>query len=417
MAVTGIFAPLLSPHDPHAINERAILCPPFACEQDGQSYVLGTDRLGRDVLSRIVASFRTNLYIGLLGTLAGFMTAGLLVIARSIRSASPAPGTPGPLFGVPLWGLAISTYYIAFLPSLIVTAAMGTSLVMAIVCAAVFAALLPMVLLYDSVWKDDAASDTITSPGPHLIDETVRGDGLSSGPVQLAMRRGIALSPIGFSLAFLMGLFIEFYLTFLGVGVPPDIPSLGGMVSNARAQIVTWWWMVVFPFTVGLVAAGAFSGIVFPVSRVLSSPASATRPDALGITPAGFGIRFAAHLIDSAVILLFCIPFAFALAFTSGIAQSVLTVALIAVFVVGWVFSPGKRAVGLRVLRLDGAAAGWGRKFFRYLISLSTLFIIDLLMIALRKDRRTLHDLICGTIVVRRRDMERPFISDTGAEG
>ena len=423
MAVTGIFAPFLSPHDPQVINERAILCPPFSCEQGGQDHNLGTDHLGRDVLTRIVASFRTYLYIGLVGTLVGFLAAWLLVALRSVRGAAPAPDKSRPLFGVPFWGLAILTYCISFLPSLMVVAAMGSSLVSAIVCAGVFASLLPMTLLYDSAWGNEAASDTVTLPGPHLVCETVREDGLSSGPLWLAVRRGIALAPVGFSLAFLMGLFIEFYLSFLGVGVPPNIPSLGNMVAGAGEHIVTRWWMVVFPFAVGLVAAGAFSGIVFPVSRVLSVTAGVPRDvafQALGIAPAGFGIRLAANLIDHAVAVMTLLIGGFAIAIAIiGAPFAIVTTFTIALIIATCcilVLSPGKRAVGLRVLRLDGSTAGWGRKLFRYLISLSTFYIIDLLMIAFRKDRSALHDLISDTIVVRRRDLEPSSIPDTGAD-
>ena len=421
MAVTGIFAPFLSPHDPHVTNERAFLCPPFSCEQGGQGHILGTDHLGRDVLSRIVTSFRTNLYIGIVGTLLGTLAAWLLIALRSVGRAAPAPDTLRPLFGIPLWGLAILTCCISFLPSLAVVAAMGVSLVWAIVCAGVFASLLPMALLYDSVWRNNTASDTVTLHDSHLVYETVREDEFSPGPVWLAARRGIALAPVGFSLAFLMGLFIEFYLSFLGVGVPPNIPSLGGMVAAVRDQIVTRWWMAVFPIAAGLVAAGAFSGIVFPVSRVLSVASGAPRGDALqalGIAPAGFGIRLAANLIDHAVAVMTLLIGLFAIAILgapSAIATT-FTIALIIATCCILVLSPGKRAVGLRVLRLDGSPAGWGRKFFRYLISLCTLYIIDLLMIALRKDRSALHDLISDTIVVRRRYSEPSPIPDTGVE-
>jgi peptide/nickel transport system permease protein len=77
MAVTGIFAPVLAPHDPNAVNVTARLVPPGGNAGDGQSHILGTDHFGRDLLSRIVTSFRINLYIGLLGTLLGLLAAWL----------------------------------------------------------------------------------------------------------------------------------------------------------------------------------------------------------------------------------------------------------------------------------------------------------------------------------------------------
>ena len=67
------------------------------------------------------------------------------------------------------------------------------------------------------------------------------------------------------------------------------------------------------------------------------------------------------------------------------------------------VTSLGKRALGLHILRPDGSSAGLGRKFCRSLAStVSALtFGIGFLMIAFRRDRRGLHDLICDTVVVR----------------
>lgn len=403
MAATGIFAPLLTPHDPQVGDLSARLCPPFACDDGNKTYFLGTDHLGRDVLSRIVASFRISLYIGLLGTFLGAAGAWLLVIARRVRGTSFAADAPHPLFGVPLWGLAILTYSVALFPSLVImiaiAAVIGPSYGLVIVCAGVFASLLPMALAYSSV----------------------QGDNAPSNPVGFALRGGIALAPAGFSLAFLMGLFVEFELSSWGAGVPRPTPSLGTMVADASLQIVTWWWMAVFPVVIGLVSAGAFFSIVFPVSRVLSSLSGSARPAALGIAPAGFRIRLAAGCIDLAAVLVVIV-----LIFVMGSIDLPIQIAaeIAAAFFIAWnmaiysilVISPGKRAVGLRVLRLDGSPAGWGRKLCRCLVSLPTLYIIDLLMLACRKDRRALHDLAFDTIVVRRRDLERPSVPSDGAE-
>lgn len=400
MAVTGIFAPVLAPHDPLAGSMSARLCPPLTCEQNGRSHILGTDDISRDVLSRIVASFRNHLYIGLVGTFVGLFAAWLLVIARSIREPSPAQDTPRPLFRIPFWALAILACGIAFLPPLVVVALlvaiilMGSSLVLVIVCAGVPAALPPMALAYDSAQSNDA----------------------SSNPVGVALRRGIVLAPIGFSLAFLIGLFTESSLSFMSVGVFRPTPSLGTMVADAMAGSTTGWWLVVFPGGVGLMAVAAFAGIVFPVSRALSATVGTTRPDALqarGTTPAGFRIRLAAQLIDLAAVIVVLV---LTLIIDLPSVIPYFTVALVIAIYCILVVSPGKRAVGLRVRRLDGSPAGWGRILFRYLLSLSALCIINLLLIALRKDRRALHDLACDTIVVRRRDVELPIIPGTGGE-
>ena len=253
MAVTGIFGTVLATHDPKAVSISARSVPPGGNAVNGQSHILGTDRLGRDVLSRIVTSFRTNLYIGLLGTLVGLLAAWLLVIVRSVRGAALTQNMPRPLLGVPFYGLAVITYFVGVFLSTIILAAVGLSREAAIVCAGLFSSLLPMALVYGSV----------------------RGESASTGPVRLAVRRGIELSPVGFGLALLMGLLIEFSLSFLGIGVPPPHPSLGFMVAEARADFTFAIWEWIFPLGIVLVAVGAFSAIVIPVGRILSPPTGA----------------------------------------------------------------------------------------------------------------------------------------------
>ena len=161
MAVTGIFAPVLAPHDPNASNTLAIFLPPGGNVEGGQSHILGTDHVGRDVLSRIITSFRIYLYIGPLGTLLGLLAAWLLVIVRSGRSAAPTPDSQGPLLGVPLYGLAIITYSTGVFLSLVVVAAVGVLFEAPIVCAGVFSSLLPMALVYGSVRGDRASSSPV----------------------------------------------------------------------------------------------------------------------------------------------------------------------------------------------------------------------------------------------------------------
>ena len=387
MAVTGILAPVLASHDPNSVSLGTIFVPPGGYTDGGSVHVLGTDNLGRDVLSRIVTSFRTNLYIGLLGSLLGLLAAWLLVIVRSIRGATPNPEYAAPLFGLPFYGLAIVTYIVGVLVSLSVAAAVGVALEHIVVCAAVFSAILPMTLVYESARRDAA----------------------SSIPIRLAVRRGVALFPVTFSLALLMGLFIEFSLSYLGVGVPPPTSSLGGMVADGT-NYATYWWTWVFPLGIVLLALGSFSGIVIPVGRGLIPPARAVLPTQAG-TPAGFWIRLAAYLIDLAATILF-ILFSFLLysvmSLPSALAGAVLIIVAIAALVWIPVFSPGKRILGLRVLRSDGSRAGLGRKFCRSLAQVLSelIFFIGFLMIAFRKDKRGLHDLICDTVIVHRQRQE-----------
>ena len=382
MVVTGIFAPVLTPHDPNATNVSAIFCPPVSCEHGGQSHVLGTDHLGRDVLSRIVISFRNNLYTGLLGSLLGLLAAWLLIVVRSMKTIDPDPNMMRPFLGVPYYGVAILTYLMGVFLSIVVIAGTGVSLMSVIVCAGAFSSILPMA----------------------LVDEYARWDCASSSRVQLVIRRGMVLYPVGFALAFLMGLFIESSLSFLGIGVPPPIPSLGFMIVGGMDFAGTWW-IAGFPLGIVLVATGAFPAIVFPVSRdfILSSPAHLLgSPPIQAGTPAGFWIRLAAWSIDFVLLLVLIVICNLIISFLgqSEFVMAILLVACLAVIAWVYVFSPAKRLLGLFVLRPNGSRVGLGRRFFRSMVSTLT-FGIGHSMIIFRQDKRGLHDLFADTVVVR----------------
>lgn len=132
--------------------------------------------------------------------------------------------------------------------------------------------------------------------------------------------------------------------------------------------------------------------------------------------PAGFWIRFGAWAID--FILLFAVQMGiigvwpgFREYFDAGyglhwvdLVTFILSLLYYTVGVAVWATTVGKRLVGLHVLRPDGGKAGFGRALARYFAGILSmlLFGVGYLMIALRSDKRGLHDLICDTVVVRK---------------
>lgn len=375
MAVTGIFAPFVVPHGPEVIDPSARKCPPLSCADGSRSHVLGTDGLGRDVLSGIVTSLRFHVYIGLLGSILGLLAAWLLITVRNMMTTVSGPNMMGPLLGVPYYSMAILTYLVGAFLSLVVIAGLGSSFWLVIGCAGVVSSILPMVLVYEY---------------------TRRGRASSSG-VQPVIRGGMALYPVGFALAFLMGIFIESSLSFLGVGMPPTVSSLGIMIS--RGIDFSGAWIAGFPLSVVLVGTGAFLAIVFPVSRDFiptSQAHSATSPPIQTGMPAGFWIRLAAWSIDFAISVFLYVM----VRLLSGFAETILSIAFLAALLGIWVVSPGKRALRLDVLRPDGSSVGLGRKFCRSMIAMLT-FGIGHFMVGLRQDKRGIHDLLADTVVVR----------------
>ena len=131
--------------------------------------------------------------------------------------------------------------------------------------------------------------------------------------------------------------------------------------------------------------------------------------------PAGFGIRLAAFLIDNVILtgaFVVLLPILFdvedAEMQSDGAFLFIIAVSLsYSTLLVGiWGATLGKRVLGLRIVRLDGSPVGIPRALRRELATILSEFLLlgGYLMVAFRSDKRALHDLIAGTVVVRVKD-------------
>ena len=156
----------------------------------------------------------------------------------------------------------------------------------------------------------------------------------------------------------------------------------------------------------------------FSCGLPLEGAPAASRSSSIG-EPAGFWIRFGAYVID-AIILITIEAILAALLQVDFFSDELgifdllglLTDALyFSLAIAIWGTTLGKRALGLYVIRMDDSKVGIGRAFARYLsYFISGLTIgIGFLMIAFRRDKRGLHDLICDTQVVKRHSNTRPY--------
>lgn len=136
--------------------------------------------------------------------------------------------------------------------------------------------------------------------------------------------------------------------------------------------------------------------------------------------PGGFWIRAVAFLIDYVVLYAIALTSMFIMAIVTSIASyefsedaqgGLMGIIVLSSFILyhaigwsRWSTTVGKRIFNLYVARPDGSKIGFGRALARAAAySLSGLFYVGFLLIAFRNDKRGLHDLICGTMVVRRR--------------
>lgn len=228
VAVTiAVFAPLLAPYDPTAQNYDAVLAPPLS-----PGYPLGTDPVGRDIVSRLIVGARVPLLAGVLATLLGMVAAVPLgLLAGYYR------GWLDPI-------IARATDVVLAFPFLILAIGLAAivnrgSLLNAVVAIAV--GQLPMFLRITrgetlSLREQDYVQAAVVNGAPDrtIMFRHVLPNLLSPLVIQATVTIPIAI--IGASI-----------LSFLGLGVQPPTPGWGVMLSEAQPHVANAPWFAVFP--------------------------------------------------------------------------------------------------------------------------------------------------------------------------
>jgi peptide/nickel transport system permease protein len=225
----GLTAPLISPFDPNKQNLTGILLQPP--QWFGGEHFLGTDQFGRDTLSRIFYGARISLVIAItVSLISGVVGVGLG--AASGYFAGKTDFLIQKLVEV-IW---------AFPPLLLAIAIMaylGQSLGILI-----FALVAQRWIPYCRV----ARGQTLSLRSRDFV-EAARSLGARDSRIILKhilpnlMQSAMVIGTFAMATAIIS----EASLSFLGLGVPPEIPTWGGMLSDARSYISTSWWLPLFP--------------------------------------------------------------------------------------------------------------------------------------------------------------------------
>ena len=234
MALVAILAPVIAPADPLEQTVRARLTAPCA------QYLMGTDKVGRDILSRIVYGARVSMVVGV------------------------SVGLSSMLFGM-IIGL-YACYYkgldnvlmricdgLSAIPSTLLAIAL-----MAVLGQSTFNVILALSIVYIPRMARIARSAALVVKEQTYI-EALRSQGASSFRIIWRHIAPNILSPVVVQAAYncAQSLSTEAALSFLGVGVPAPNPSWGNILSEGREVINKAWWMVVYP---GLATALAVMG-------------------------------------------------------------------------------------------------------------------------------------------------------------
>lgn len=240
--VVGLFAPALAPHDPQHVELIEKLAPPAWQSGGSWDHPLGTDNLGRDVLSRLIYGTRIS----------------LIVVATTVPLSA--------LLGVTV-GL-IAGWYAGFTDKLLmrvvdVQLAMP-AILFALLLAAVFGPSLRNVIVLIIVWNWSSYARIIRGEvlGLRGRDFVIgaRSAGASDLRIVLWHLLPNLINPIVIlaTLEIAAVILVEAALSFLGVGVAPGTASWGAMVSEGRTFISIAWWLIGVPgaaiFLISLVA-------------------------------------------------------------------------------------------------------------------------------------------------------------------
>ncbi len=236
IATLAVLAPLLAPFDPTAIDPAGRLAPP------GGAHPLGTDRLGRDLLSRVLYGGRVALVVGAVAVLIGAgigVPLGLISGYRAGRLDAVLMRVVDGMMAFPALLLAIT-----------VVAALGPGHVQAM--TAIGVVLIP-------IFARLARAQTLATRGQEFVLAARTLGATEARIVLLHILPNIA-GPlvIQSTVAFSGAVLAEASLSYLGLGTQPPTPSWGSMLQEARDVLFVARWMAIWP---GVAIAAAVLGL------------------------------------------------------------------------------------------------------------------------------------------------------------
>jgi peptide/nickel transport system permease protein len=231
LILVALLAPLLAPFDPLSQSLISRLRPPIGFDRYKDGFILGTDELGRDVLSRTMYGLRLTLGLALVGACIGLLIGGTLGLLAGMRrgwSEDVVMGAVDIQIAVPFTLIA-----------LLILSIFGSSLTV-MIC-----------VLGIAGWEQYArivrAEVRKITELPFI--EAARASG--AGPRYIALTHVLPniISPlvVQFTLSLSNIVILESTLSFLGLGVQPPTATLGSMVGYGRDYMPNAPWMVIAP--------------------------------------------------------------------------------------------------------------------------------------------------------------------------
>ncbi|HEY2695592.1 MAG TPA: ABC transporter permease [Pseudonocardiaceae bacterium] len=224
--LVALAAPLVAPHDPNHADLAVRLATPGSAH-----YLLGTDALGRDVLSRIIFGARVSLAVAASTVIvSGVVGVALGVIAGWRR------GWLGAII-MRIADIALSVPF--FLLAILVVAVLGPSLVNVVICLALVRWPRYTRIAYAGVLETRErgfvrSTAALGATGNWIVLRHVL-------PEVIPLATVVATLELGLMVVF------EASLSFIGLGVQPPTASWGSMLSDGQQYVASAWWLATFP--------------------------------------------------------------------------------------------------------------------------------------------------------------------------
>ncbi|MFH1794528.1 MAG: ABC transporter permease [Pseudomonadota bacterium] len=231
LLIVAAFAPYIAPHEPTAQSLIARLRPPIGFDRYKDGYLLGTDELGRDVLSRSLYGLQLTLILAALGATIGLLLGGALGLVAGIA---------GGIVDDFIMGAVDAQIAIPFT-------------LIALLMLAIFGSSIEVMVLVLGLHGWEQYARIVRGEVRRLMAmpfiEAARAAGASGGRIAFRHILPNAVSPlvVQFTLSISNIVLLESTLSFLGMGVQPPTATLGSMVGIGRDYMPTAPWIVIAP--------------------------------------------------------------------------------------------------------------------------------------------------------------------------
>jgi peptide/nickel transport system permease protein len=228
---TAVFAPLIAPYDPLAVDIRHRLSPPAWMEHGTAEHLLGTDQVGRDLLARMIYGGRVSLVVGV----ASVIISATIGVLLGLGAGYFGGNTDWTIMTV----INVMLTFPFVLLALAVIAVLGPSLVNMIFVLGV------------AGWPIYARVVRAETLAIREREFVLAGRALGMGHGRLVFRQIlpnlVSTIVVIATLQVAQVIILESFLSFLGLGVQPPTPAWGNMLGEGRLYMLNSWWIATFP--------------------------------------------------------------------------------------------------------------------------------------------------------------------------